>query len=361
MRINIVQLIQDSYFPYICGNSTVAYVFSKLIKDLEINQYIIVDNKDEKEGLLYEVDNIPVYNANGNEDAVSNYIRKFVSEYNINVVIMHDAGYPKFMNYIKTAEVAKILVSHFYDQNILEYEQYFNLIISFQHYDIKRYIELGVDKQKLEYVPHYPYLMFNTGTEYKKNSFIYLGRVNEHKQPHLLFPYLKTFDATYTIMGPVDDNYYSFLIEKINEYDIADRVTFVKKTNNRHLIREILNNHEFFFQGSKKECFSLSLLEAMACGLKCIVNYSDPSSGYDWCNGLVYFFYDKDGNDIREAISRAMISSADKKTISDYTNHYYNKDAAMSALYRAIMNAIKLNAKRTFKTGSMKYKEMLVC
>ena len=110
--------------------------------------------------------------------------------------------------------------------------------------------------------------------------------------------YKKKIDFECNIVGDGTDNNINKLLNKINHYKLENKVNYLGKKYGKSKL-DLLSSHNIFLFPSKypKECFPLSILEAMAFGLVCITSKEgaiseiiDDDIGYSFNKNFVKNF-----------------------------------------------------------------------
>ena len=198
------------------------------------------------------------------------------------------------------------------------------IIVQFNDY-IKKYPYIL--RNKISSIPN-PIIINNTN-QYKiiKNTYniLYLGRLDIfQKQIDLIIDsfyeiHLKNPKWNLLLVGSGNDK--EILIEKVNDYKINDKVTFIPETNN---IEKYLLKSDLFIYPSKWEGFPNSLAEALSSGI--------PSIGIKSSEGVSNLISDKNGwlikskSDLTKTLKyaitnhneRLLKSNNAKKLIEDY-------------------------------------------
>lgn len=150
------------------------------------------------------------------------------------------------------------------------------------HHILKKTIILknGVDKEKYYYDPQ---LRDKCRKELKINEKDFVignvARINDNKNQSFLVDILREFlnkgvQAKLLLVGAFTEEAYDKLYEKILEYDICENVLFSGETND---VNYYLNAMDYFVFPSIFEGFGLSVVEAQAAGLKCLISSTVPN------------------------------------------------------------------------------------
>nr|UNJ15510.1 putative glycosyl transferase [Cyanidiaceae sp.] len=169
----------------------------------------------------------------------------------------------------------------------------YNYIVVFSRLQKNFMISLGISEKKLiiipngvnnlKYLPSYPHLRFKFNAQ---TIFIYQGRVSKEKNlPDLLAAWANakmSMRAKLLILGngPMSQHL-------ARNYSSLDGVIWIGSIKDHVKRIEILRKADVFILPSLLEGLSLSLLEAMACGLTCVMTdtggdgeVADPNIGF---------------------------------------------------------------------------------
>jgi glycosyltransferase involved in cell wall biosynthesis len=154
-----------------------------------------------------------------------------------------------------------------------------------------RITKTGIPNEQVEVIPNaVDTSKFCPTNEEKKNFIVYVGKVTPHKGVLYLiqaFARARTKlkeDYKLIIIGPkvgthapssLLGGYYKKCEYVIAKYTLRDSVIFMDHISELELI-SYLRKAKIFVFPSFEEAFGLALLEAMACGLPCIVNKVQP-------------------------------------------------------------------------------------
>ncbi len=149
-------------------------------------------------------------------------------------------------------------------------------IISITKWEVPYLLELGVEKEKLFYIPNgIPDIFFKTPCQKGKN-ILFLGRISPIKNIELLIRAVKGTGYHLDIVGPVEDDYKTKL-DNIITYEKIAKVSFLPPVFNLKEKIAIIDKHEIFVLPSWREAMPQSLIEAMS--RKKIVIASETQGG----------------------------------------------------------------------------------
>jgi len=284
--MKVLQITQDEYLPVICGNAMVVENFREMMDGI-IENYILTENKDRP---IYQklANGAIIFNTHNDISWVERDAQSIVESLGIDVIIIHDPGYRRMQKLIEgNPSVKKVLVSHFFAPAMISnVHEMYDKIIVFQKTQADYYREhTDIPKNKIFFMPQpmntdifHPY-----DVEKKPRSLIYAGRLIEQKGPHLILPYLRNLDATYTMVGPVKPEFKVALENEINKLGISDRVEILSPLLGRELAKK-LSEHRIYILPSSSDCYSLAMSEAMCCGLTCTALHIDDA--FTWMQGM---------------------------------------------------------------------------
>lgn len=285
--MKLIQVMQDSYLPDLSGNCFVLHYFHKMFEVCGYDDYIFIYNKSHRPD-FEKVEGVPVYNPKGRKNDLLDKCNDVIKEEGIDILVSHSYKEHTDIDFVKEINLPKILVTHFYYKNLESIQEYFDLILVFQERYIKKYVERGVNRDKLLFfpVPRDIDLYRPMEVMKKERSILYVGRVIESKGVHLIIPYLNELDANLTIIGSQEDEEYNkFLREEISKYNVRDKVEFKGVIRGKELVIEY-NKHDVFMLLSSSDCYSLVLQECILCGLPAVALQNN--NNYDWTRGHVF-------------------------------------------------------------------------
>lgn len=160
-------------------------------------------------------------------------------------------------------------------------------VLALTDHEVHEYIQMGVDKSKIEIIPNGLNLyLYNApvikGNFKKKLSIadntriiLFLGRIHEIKGIDLLVDVfadlVKDIDnLLLVIIGP-DDGYKSELQKQIHDLKIDDRVLFTGPINPEISKLEAYTDAEVYVLPSRSEGFPMTILESWICGTPVVV------------------------------------------------------------------------------------------
>ena len=209
----------------------------------------------------------------------------------------------------------------------------------------EQYLKMGVDEEKIEIVPMGINLEeFENLPEYGRfrNKFninddekliLFVGRIHEIKGLDLLVDAFHDLilnndnvPIKLAIVGP-DDGYLSRLREKIREYSIEDKVIIPGPLYAEEK-QEALVDCDLFVMPSKYESFSISCLEAMACGKPLVLTKNLHI--HDMVDGIVGIACEDNKNSFSESMEKILfdedLAKIYGKNGKDLIKNKYNWD-----------------------------------
>jgi len=182
------------------------------------------------------------------------------------------------------SKFAKLYIRYFHDLFIGRSTlKRFNKIIIISKWEIPYLRDLGIQNEKIEYLPNgIPQEFFKQSKSKENNKILFLGRISPVKDLETLIKaisMIKDKKIKLEIVGPAEREYLNKLKILINKLDLSKRVSFSKPIYN---IKEKINkidSAKIFVLPSKREGMPQSLIEAMA--RKKIVISSNNSGSKD--------------------------------------------------------------------------------
>ncbi len=166
---------------------------------------------------------------------------------------------------IKRNPLLQFITKWYYQTNVRANLQKFTKVIAITDWELPYLSELGLPKEKIEYIPNgVPDVFFEKSkTSEKKNTILFLGRVAPIKGLEILFKAID--DAAFEnisvfIVGPIEKGY-----ESIRTL-APKNVSFVGPVHDLLEKKKIIESAEIFVLPSLREAMPQSLIEAMALG-----------------------------------------------------------------------------------------------
>ncbi len=144
----------------------------------------------------------------------------------------------------------------------------FDKVIAITKWEIPHLLKLGVQRDKIEYVPNgIPEEFFRLGTLSKEErKILFLGRVSPVKDLEVLIKAMTFVDGRFNleIVGPAEEQYREQLERLVRDLELEDRVKFSPAIYDlKEKIRKI-DSASVFVLPSKSEAMPQALIEAMA-------------------------------------------------------------------------------------------------
>lgn len=162
----------------------------------------------------------------------------------------------------------------------------FNKVIAITHWEMPYLEKLGLDKEKVVYIPNgVNEEFFSKSTASGSNKILYTGRIAPIKFLETLIQAIPLFDNSRILIelyGPAEKEYLKYLSGLARELGVANRIKISNRTYNyRDQIKE-MDSADLFVLPSKTEGMPQVLVEAMARGK--IVIASDNLGDRDLIN-----------------------------------------------------------------------------
>lgn len=195
----------------------------------------------------------------------------------------------------------------------------FDYIIAITRWEVPYLLNLGVDKNKIIYIPNgIPQDFFDTKQSKEKSKILFLGRISPIKNLEILinsFKYLKDKKIYLEIVGPSEGDYLSYLKRLIREENLEKRIKFYPPIFDLKEKIEKIDSSQIFVLPSKSEGMPQSLIEAMA--RKKIIIGSKIISIRDLIQDKKtgYLFNLNDSRDLANKIDLALLKNKKNKEI----------------------------------------------
>lgn len=303
--MEIIQLMQDSYLPNVCGNAISMHKYHLMFKEMGYEDNIFVWGNDRPSYEEYK--GVPVYNGRGECKNVVERIKKVKEEKNVKIIVAHSYRDKVISDALKEIDnVFKILIAHFLynekrDYNMRDIHDKFDLILCYQNNHVDKYKRMGVPEEKLLYCPpSKDVALFKPSGEINREerSILFVGRVIKSKGVHKILPYLNRLNASLSIVGDteIDKEYLKELKNEIRKSGVKDKVEFKGIKMGEELIEEY-KKHSVFVLLSYSDCFSQVLQECILTGTPAVA--LENSGSYDWTKGRIFI-----ENNIELVVSR---------------------------------------------------------
>jgi glycosyltransferase involved in cell wall biosynthesis len=202
--------------------------------------------------------------------------------------------------------------------------------IALTNTEVNQYTEMGVDEKKIELIPNgidlsqYKNLprygdfrkQFNINSNEK--IILFLGRIHKIKGLDLLvvafadlLRYIK--DCKLVIVGP-DDGYLPALKKQTVDLEIENKVLFTGPLYGQDKLKAYIDA-DVFVLSAEYDCFSVTLLESMACGTPIVT--TNNGDKLDWIHNKVGIVVDYDKTQIRNAVHKILTDDALRKSFGE--------------------------------------------
>lgn len=273
----------------------------------------------------------------GGESFMSFHFEKEAEEFKPDVIIAHGYRHPHTTRALCVGEKigAKVfLVTHapfareknrgfignmavgFYDFWIgRKMINKFDKIFAITNWEIPYLEKLGVERDKIEYVPNGISKEYLSKVASKRETkIIYTGRIAPIKNLEVVIKALPLInDIKFEIYGPAEEKYLDKLKELIKELKLEKRVEIIVKNYDRKMHIKELDKNSIFILPSFSEGMPQVLIEAMA--RKCIVVGSDNLGNRDLIvngeNG--FLFENNNAGSLSQVVNGILNMSKEKK------------------------------------------------
>ena len=269
----------------------------------------------ERIGLI-EIHRFPFKKLGGESFMYWNFKKDFL-EYKPDIVMAHSYRHPHTNLAIKYSKITGsrvFLVTHapFSHDNITRgnmasvlvklYDSLiapkvlnkFNKIITITRWEESFLRKLGLDKNKIAYIPNgIPKEFFKQKKAREQNKILFLGRVSPLKSLQTLIramSLIKNEKIKLEIVGPAEKEYITFLKELISKNNLDKRVSFSEPIYDTKKKIKKLDSARIFVLPSKREGMPQSLIEAMSRGKIVIASNTHGSTEIieDGKNGFLF-------------------------------------------------------------------------
>jgi len=144
----------------------------------------------------------------------------------------------------------------------------------------------------------------------KKPTIINVARLSYEKNQECLIRAVKDLDVKLLLVG--DGPYYPQLKDLVEELGIKEKIKFIKSVPNEDLA-SVYNSAEIFASPLKQGGVSITMLEAMACGLPVIATKRDLGESEDIDDAII--FSENNPESFKEAIVKLLENSKMKEQI----------------------------------------------
>ena len=196
--------------------------------------------------------------------------------------------------------------------------------------EVNQYIKMGVDENKLELIPNGielsqyrnlpSYGDFKNQLNINSNEkvILFLGRIHKIKGLDLLLDSFADLlreirDCKLIIVGP-DDGYLTTLKKQTVDLGIENRVLFTGPLYGPDKLKAYIDA-DVFVLPAVYDCFSVTLLESMACGTPIVT--TNNGDKLDWIHNRVGIVVDYDKTQIRNATHKILTDDALRKSFGE--------------------------------------------
>ncbi len=175
---------------------------------------------------------------------------------------------------------------------------------------------LRIEREKIDVIYHGVHPLFQSIRKKRENVILTVGAIFQRRNIPLLaesFASLKKDDWKLVIVG--DNRTYPKMEIKeiIRKFDIENQVELQGYIGNEELLN-LYNTSSIFVSLSEYEGFGLPVIEAMACGLPCILYYGH--SYKELFDGSAYFIYNLSSYNVKMGINELIINQELREELS---------------------------------------------
>lgn len=289
-------MVTSSYSPIIGGAETVIRNLSIQLNKIGIQTDVMTFNMNQKwrprwqgseqkdDG--FDIIKIPALNWFPAEHSnritlgvnlIPGRFRKHLKNYDIIHFHGEDLTFPLF-----SYTVAKPKIFHSHGFSIDFYKRYFlsnwilrniaDLYISISHRMVREYIQLGIPREKIRYLPNGVNTRLFRPSDKEENSLIvYVGRVTFDKGLHVLLDSLKYVKkrVQLVIIGPpgLDTAFFREMLQRITDENKkgTHTITYLGPQEEKSVARW-LGKADLYVSPSFREAFGMTIVEALSCG-----------------------------------------------------------------------------------------------
>ena len=353
-----ILLITDFSYPSICGVWNRAYNDARYLiskgNDVHVFSSNIVKGSNENSSNYEEYEGIKIHRFNAtrlSENVLLWRFKKVFFKLNPDMVHAHVYRHPCThfaLKYAKELNKPCFLTSHapFVSREIrgnilsvlaktydLRYKKELNdfkKIITITKWEEPYLFDLGVSKDKINYIPNSipnEFFIEKIWSQRENPKVLFLGRISPIKNVECLINAVGQLDnIKVTIAGPYDEEYYNKLRELIVSYGASHRIKFVGPVFKKEDKINLFNEHDVFVLPSLREAMPQALIEAMATGL--IVISSKTDGGKELISNGVngYLFEINNHNELSGLLKNYKNNDPVSKKAKDFAKQY-NEEA----------------------------------
>lgn len=209
------------------------------------------------------------------------------------------------------------LVADFYDRFYgKRMLKKFDRIIIITKWEIPFLLKLGINKDKLFYIPNgIPRQFFKPAK--KANGLLFLGRISPVKNLEVLIEAINKIKERYKniqlkIVGPSEETYKNKLLQLIKKLELENNIKFFPPVDELNKKIKIIDESDIFVLPSKREAMPQSLIEAMARGKIIIASNNKGASEIIKHKKNGFLFPVSDSNKLAEIIDFCLTKKNEK-------------------------------------------------
>lgn len=202
--------------------------------------------------------------------------------------------------------------------------------IALTNTEVNQYIEMGVDEKKIELIPNgidlsqyrklpdYGGLRSQLNINGNDKIILFLGRVHKIKGLDLLVDAFADLlrdikDCKLVIVGP-DDGYLPVLKKETVDLGIEDKVLFTGPLYGSNKLKAYVDA-DVFVLPAVYDCFSVTLLESMACGTSIVT--TNNGDKLDWIHNRTGIVVDYEKTQIKNALYKILKDDSLRKSFGE--------------------------------------------
>lgn len=205
------------------------------------------------------------------------------------------------------SKIGNIIVK-FYDKIYGRKINKFDKIITITKWELPYLKSIGVDKNKIEYIPNGIQKEFFTKKRKKGEDILFFGRISRIKDIETLIKAISVIKSkeNLRIVGPAEEDYKKDLEKLVDKLNLRKRIKFYPAVYGLEEKIKTIDKAKIFVLPSRREAMPQSLIEAMARGKIVIGSENKGISEIITSNKNGFIFPIGDYNKLGELIDKAL-------------------------------------------------------